>query len=301
MSNDVRICLLGFGEVGQTLAADLHQRGFTNLVAWDLKFADAQTDLVKRAKAMTVEVASSAQSAAGGACVILSAVTAAQAVPAAQAMAPHLQAEALFVDLNSASPAAKCEAYGAVEGGRGLYVEAVVMAPISPKRIASPVLLGGPNAHRFAKLAPDFGFSGIEVFSETVGQASAAKMCRSVIIKGLEALLTESLVAARHYGVEAAVIQSLQNLLPGHDWRALAQYMMSRSMLHGVRRAEEMREVAITVKEAGVTPWMSSACAERQQWAAQFRELGTEAPLEETLDRVLAAVNASERAPVLEK
>lgn len=297
----MRICLLGFGEVGQTLAADLRQRGFTNLIAWDLKFADARSDLAKHAHSMSVEVANSAQQASSGAALVLSAVTAAQAVPAARAMAPHLAAQALFVDLNSASPGAKRQARFAIEADRGLYVEAVVMAPISPKRIASPILLGGPNAHRFATLAPDLGFSGVEIFSETVGQASAAKMCRSVVIKGLEALLTESLVSARHYGVEDAVIQSLQNLLPGHDWRSLAQYMMSRSMLHGVRRAEEMREVAITVHDAGIDPWMSSACAERQQWAAQFRELGAEAALEDTLDRVLCAAHTATNRSALEK
>lgn len=290
MSKDMRICLLGFGEVGQTLAVDLIERNFTNLVAWDLKFADSNSELASRARSINVEAAHSAQQAARGASLVLSAVTAAQTVAAAQSMAAHLASDTLFLDLNSASPKAKQDAQAAIHAGAGKYVEAVVMAPIGPKRIASPILVGGPHAREFAALAPSVGFSGVEVFSETVGQASAAKMCRSVVIKGLEALLTESLVSARRYGVEDTVIQSLQNLLPGHDWRAVAQYMISRSMLHGVRRAEEMREVAITVKEAGVAPWMSSACAERQQWAAQFRDLADEPSLEATLDRVLASL-----------
>jgi 3-hydroxyisobutyrate dehydrogenase-like beta-hydroxyacid dehydrogenase len=290
MSNDMRICLLGFGEVGQTLAADLTERGFTNLIAWDLKFAASQSELATRARSMAVEVASSAQQGAADASLILSAVTAAQDVAAAESMAAHLAVHALFVDLNSASPKAKQQAQTAIHAGVGRYVEAVVMAPIGPKRIASPILVGGPHAREFASLAPTLGFTGVEVFSETVGQASAAKMCRSVVIKGLEALLTESLISARRYGVENTVIQSLQNLLPGHDWNSLGQYMLSRSMLHGARRAEEMREVAITVKEAGIEPWMSTACAERQQWAAQFREIAGEPTLEATLDRVLASL-----------
>ena len=48
------------------------------------------------------------------------------------------------------------------------------------------------------------------VFSDEIGRASAAKMCRSVIVKGMEALLGESLLAARHYGVESAVLESLR-------------------------------------------------------------------------------------------
>jgi 3-hydroxyisobutyrate dehydrogenase-like beta-hydroxyacid dehydrogenase len=289
MTIDTRICLLGFGEVGQTLAADLRERGAHNLVAWDLKFADRNGDLVKRAQAVSVEAATSAQHAAKGASLVLSAVTAAQDVAAAQSFAAHLDAQSFFVDLNSASPSVKQQAQAVIDTGSGRYVEAVIMAPIAPKRMASPILLGGPHAKACETLVRSVGFTGVETFSDRVGQASAAKMCRSVIIKGLESLLTESLLSARHYGVENTVIESLNNLLPGHDWRALARYMISRSLLHGVRRAEEMREVALTVSESGLSPWMSSACAERQQWAAQFREHADEESLEAMLDRLLAA------------
>lgn len=288
MTTDTRICLLGFGEVGQTLATDLRARGFHKLVAWDLKFEQGD-ELAQRARALSVEVAASAQQAAAGASLVLSAVTAAQAVAAAQSVAAHLGADAFFVDLNSVSPSVKQQAQTAVGAGSGRYVEAVIMAPIAPKRIASPILLGGPHARELEGLAHKLGFSGARTFGDKVGQASAAKMCRSVIIKGLEALLTESLLSARHYGVERTVIESLENLLPGHDWRSLARYMISRSLLHGTRRAEEMREVALTVGESGLTAWMSSACAERQQWAAQFREHAAEEPLEAMLDRLLAA------------
>lgn len=289
MTTDTRVCLLGFGEVGQTLATDLRERGFRNLIAWDLKFADSDSDLAKRAHALSIEVADSAPQAATRASLVLSAVTAAQDVAAAHSFAAHLRTDALFVDLNSASPSVKQQAQAAIGTGSGRYVEAVIMAPIAPKRIASPILLGGPHAHRFETLARSLGFSGVEVFSDQVGQASAAKMCRSVIIKGLEALLTESLLTARRYNVDDAVIESLNNLLPGHDWRSLARYMISRSLLHGARRAEEMREVASTVGESGLSPWMSSACAERQHWAAQFRALAAQEPLEALLDRLLAA------------
>ncbi|HEU4604223.1 MAG TPA: DUF1932 domain-containing protein [Steroidobacteraceae bacterium] len=289
MSTDSRVCLLGFGEVGQTLGVDLREQGLHNLIAWDLKFANEDATLVNRAQSLSIEVASNAQQAVANASVVLSAVTAAQAVAAAQAAAPHLSSAAYFVDLNSASPSAKQQAQAAIGAGRGRYVEAVILAPISPKRIASPILLGGSHARDFEPRARELGFSGVEVFSETIGQASAAKMCRSVIIKGLETLLTESLVAARHYGVEKTVIESLENLLPGHDWRKLALYMISRSLLHGTRRAEEMREVAVTVSEAGLHPWMSSASAERQQWAAQFREFAATEPLDAMLDQLRAA------------
>jgi 3-hydroxyisobutyrate dehydrogenase-like beta-hydroxyacid dehydrogenase len=161
------------------------------------------------------------------------------------------------------------------------------MSPIGPKRSASPMLLGGPHAEAFGELAAALGLSGARHFAAVVGRASAAKMCRSVVVKGMEALLAESLLAARSYGVEASVLASLGDLLPAADWEQRAIYMMSRSVQHGLRRAEEMREVAKTVADAGIEPWMSSACAERQQWAAACAPLDAGLLLPDFLDAVL--------------
>ncbi|MDZ4375503.1 MAG: DUF1932 domain-containing protein, partial [Phenylobacterium sp.] len=159
-----------------------------------------------------------------------------------------------------------------IEAAGGCYVEAAVMSPIAPRRIGSPMLLGGLHAAAFLKRAAPFGFTGAEVYSERIGQAAATKLCRSVMIKGVEALLTESLLAARHYGVEQVVLDSLSDLLPLPDWPKTARYMISRSLEHGARRAEEMQEAARTIEEAGVRGVMSRAIAERQAWAAGHRD-----------------------------
>jgi 3-hydroxyisobutyrate dehydrogenase-like beta-hydroxyacid dehydrogenase len=109
------------------------------------------------------------------------------------------------------------------------------------------------------------------------------------MVKGMEALLAESLLAARRYGVEDAVIASLQDLFPMDDWRSHARYMVSRSLLHGRRRAEEMREAARTVADAGLSPWMSEACAERQDWASGHAAALRQEQLGDMLDAMLAA------------
>ncbi len=284
------VCLLGFGEVGQVLAQDLGARGVRALSTWDLLFADPSSIPSRGLAGGAVHAGSSAAAALAGATVVISAVTAAECVAAARSAARSLAPGAIFLDLNSVSPKTKIEAAEAIAGGGGRYVEAAVMAPIAPKRIASPILLGGPAAVDFAPLARELGFGGASVFSEVIGRASAAKMCRSVMIKGIEALLTESLVAARRYGVEDTVLESLHGLLPVGDWRALSRYMISRSLQHGRRRAAEMREVAITVAEAGLDPWMSAACAKRQDWAADHGAAQEQQSLDAMLDAILASV-----------
>jgi hypothetical protein len=84
------------------------------------------------------------------------------------------------------------------------------------------------------------------------------------------------------------VLASLTDLFPGPDWPQLAGYMISRTLEHGVRRAEEMREVARTVEEAGVSPWMSRATAERQDWAPQFKAALNQDDLKAMLDSIRA-------------
>ena len=183
---------------------------------------------------------------------VISAVTATECVAAATTAALEIAPGALFLDVNSVSPGTRTIAAAAMTGGGGHYVEAAIMSPIAPAGIASPMLLGGPHAAAFLPLGRALGFHGASVFSEVIGPASAAKLCRSVIVKGMEALLAESLLAARRYGVEQAVLESLDGTLPAGDWRSLSRYMIARSLQHGRRRAAEMREAAVTVREAGV-------------------------------------------------
>jgi len=279
------VTLVGFGEVGQILAEDLLAAG-AEVVAWDIQFPDPDSAPARALSRLQVRAAASAPEAVRGASLVISAVTAAQDQEAAKAVAPGLPAGAFYLDLNSCSPGQKRASAQLIEGAGGRYVEAAVMSPFPPKRLAAPMLLGGPHADAFVGAAKGLGFSAADVFSPEVGQAAAAKLCRSVVIKGIEALLGESLLAARRYGVEQTVLDSLSDLLPIPDWRGTARYMISRTLEHGTRRAEEMREAARTVAEAGVEPLMSLATAARQDWAAAFRAALGEADLEGLLDAV---------------
>jgi len=266
-----RICLLGLGEVGSTLAADLAVHPGLAFTSYDLQFDDPRSRPSRALSELPQITANDSAIDAVRDCeLVISAVTAGQDLAAARSVLAGLRPGAWFLDLNSVSPGTKCEVSAVVTEGGGRYVEAAVMSPIAPKRIASPILVGGPHARAFLPEGAALGFSGMRFCSDQLGRAAATKMCRSVIVKGTEALLSEALLAARHYGVEAAVVDSLGDLFPRPDWREHARYMISRTLLHGTRRAEEMEEVARTVAEAGIAPLMSEATVARQAWAPQF-------------------------------
>ena len=288
MSNVSSICLLGFGEVGQALAADLSKTPGIRLSAYDVLF-DTGSSAPAQGIEQIVSVVKclSAAEAASSCDLVISAVTAAEVLVAADSVAKVISPGAYYLDLNSVSPKTRLQAADIIELSGGRFVEAAVMAPIEPKRLASPILLGGPHAGRFEEFGASLGFTAAKVFSGQVGPASATKMCRSVIIKGMEALFAESLVAARHYGVETDVVESLSNLLQVEDWQAQAHYMISRSIEHGLRRAEEMREVTATMNDADVDPLMSIACINRQEWAATFDNALITEELGDMLDKML--------------
>jgi len=280
-----QVAFIGYGEVGQTLAPAIRMSKDNSLVVWDKLFKEEVSTPLRAIKDQpTLKMADSMQEAVHDATLVISAVTADQCLDAALEASRCLPHNCIYLDLNSVSPATKSEAARMIESVGGRFVEAAVMSPIGPRGIDSPILLGGPHADAFVKTAEELGFTGATAFSSALGRASATKMCRSVVIKGLEALLTEAMLTARHHDVEKSVLESLSDLLPGHDWPVLSRYMISRSLLHGKRRADEMQEATRTVRDAGVDPIMSVASVDRQHWAAQHRSALAGTDLSELLD-----------------
>jgi 3-hydroxyisobutyrate dehydrogenase-like beta-hydroxyacid dehydrogenase len=271
----LRIALIGYGEVGRIFGKALRERGVAQVTAFDILGDDPLRGAQMREASARdgVVLAPSAADAVHGADLVLSAVTASATRTAAASVAPALRPGGFLLDVNSASPRTKTECAELLARHGGRYVEAAVMTSVPPYGIRVPMLLGGPDA---AALLPTLTALGCaaQVASEKLGVASAIKMCRSVIIKGMEAIVVESFLAARRYGIEDDVLASLKETFPGMDWEKNGDYFWQRVVQHGRRRAEEMREAAATVREIGIEPFLASAIADRQAWVAELARLG---------------------------
>jgi 3-hydroxyisobutyrate dehydrogenase-like beta-hydroxyacid dehydrogenase len=268
-SNAIRIALIGFGEVGQIFARGFLASGRHQVATYDILFADAAATTTSPAAAQAIgaKPCASAAEAAAGARVVISAVTAVSARDVAREAAGYLQPGQIFLDINSVSPDTKRANAASVEESGARYVEAAVMAPVPPHGLKVPILLGGEAAGQIAELLGPAGMK-LEVGSAVIGQASAIKMCRSIMIKGLEAITVECFLTARRYGVEDTIVASLDQSYPSIDWEKQAGYLIGRVVAHGRRRAAEMREVADTVAGTGLEPLMATAIADRQDWVA---------------------------------
>ena len=288
--------LIGYGEVGKIFSNGFKAKGLNWVGAWDVIFGDAMFGGAQRlhAQAHGVIACESARHVCLKANLIISAVTASNTLDVAQEVARFIRPGTVFLDMNSASPGTKIAASHVIEEAGAQYVEAGVMTSVPPYGIAVPMLLGGRHAARLADRLRPVGLNLTPV-SDKIGVASATKMARSIMIKGMEALVIESYTTARKYGVEDAMLATMKETFPGIDWEQQGAYFFSRVVQHGKRRAEEMREAANTVEEAGFQPIMAAAIAEKHAWVAVvardgvFNGIAKDAPWQEYADRLLKA------------
>jgi 3-hydroxyisobutyrate dehydrogenase-like beta-hydroxyacid dehydrogenase len=232
-----------------------------------------------------VRAAASAADAVRDADIVVSAVTAAASVEAAQSVKPHLAGTPIFLDINSVSPGRKQET-AKLLGGAARYVDVAVLAPIHPARHRTPLLLAGPDAEAVAPTLHALDMRAAIAGAE-IGAAAAIKMVRSVMIKGIEALTLECFLAAARAGVVDEVAASLKNNYPGLDWAKVIPYNLERMASHGERRAAEMEEVAATLRELGVEPLMTMATVKRQR---EMGEIGAQQSVRRVLKQDRAAM-----------
>jgi 3-hydroxyisobutyrate dehydrogenase-like beta-hydroxyacid dehydrogenase len=287
MRDGLSIGFVGFGEAGFHIA-----KGLDRPAAYDINAnTPGQGEKIRqRAHEAGTRLVESNAELARSCEIILSTVTANQAATAADQNAPYLTAQHIYADLNSVSPSLKQSIARTIKASGARFVEIAMMAPVPPYGHRVPMLAGGEAAKEFAERMTPLGFS-IEIAAREIGVASATKMFRSIMVKGMEALITECVLGASRYGAEPRVFASLAESFPGIDWNKLADYMIGRVVVHGERRAREMEEVAETLRALDIEPIMAEAIVRRMDWSAQLglkQRFGGEAPksYREVLDAI---------------
>lgn len=283
------VSFIGFGEAAGAFLSGWTLQDPSRVAAFDIKIAQSATAVAMRARYAEagVQGCATAADALAGAAMVFCVVTADQALAAAEAGAPHLPPGAFWFDCNSCAPGTKRRAASVIEAAGGRYVDVAVMAPVYPKRHHVPLNIAGPHAEAAAEVLRSLDMKPV-ITGAQVGHASSIKMIRSVMIKGMEALVAECFLSARRAGVEEQVLASLEASDPDIAWRKRGAYNLERMMVHGARRAAELREVARTVEELGLSGAMSAATAEWEDRIAALKADPGEDDLTARLDAILA-------------
>lgn len=249
---------LGYGQVGQHLARGMQRGSDDRVIVYDHGFSTASSQLLDIARSDGVEVAMKPDGLAE--CdVVLSIVTPASAAEVARDFAPHARPGQTYIDFNSTAPEVK-EEIGEILADSGVtYLDGVMTGGgITLDKHRIPMSLAGPGASELAQRFTQLGFVA-EAIGDRIGQAAAMKMIRGVVIKGLEALAVEAMMAARARGIEELVLRSLSESLDRLATRDFLEMLVTTHTKHCGRRSVEVRMIKETVAGSGVEPIMTTA------------------------------------------
>jgi 3-hydroxyisobutyrate dehydrogenase-like beta-hydroxyacid dehydrogenase len=239
------VAVLGLGEAGSRLAADLVAAG-VEVRGYD---PDPGRDVP------SVSRSRDPASAAAGCDAVLSVNAGKAALEAAEAVVPVLRKTTVYADLNTASPGLKRELAELV-AGTALFVDVALLGPIPQRGLHAPVLASGAGAQAFADLFGPLGMP-VSVVSEEPGDAAALKLVRSVFMKGIAAAVVESMQAADALGDREWLTQEIEAMIG----RSFLERALEGSRLHAVRRVDEMEAACDLLVELGVEPRIATASA----------------------------------------
>jgi 3-hydroxyisobutyrate dehydrogenase-like beta-hydroxyacid dehydrogenase len=264
-----RLGLVGYGEIGSTFGAGLRAAGLGTIVAYDkYAFDGPYSALIRqRAEQAGVTLVRSSQQLAEAADLIVSVTPGVASLESAAAFAPCLTARHTFVDFASATPKIKIGVAQCLASTGALVGDASIEG--TPKNgYAMPVISSGPAGERVRDLLNPWGMR-IEFVGAELGRASGIKILRSVLIKGIEALTDEMLLAARHYGIDEVVLASASKTL-ARPWMDTVESLIPSGAIHAKRRSEELEMSAEAVADAGIEPVMARAIVSRLRWKADL-------------------------------
>ncbi|MES2030486.1 MAG: DUF1932 domain-containing protein [Pseudomonadota bacterium] len=264
-----RLGLVGYGEIGSTLGAGLRKAGLSAIHCYDKYAFDGPYSglMQRRAEEAGVTLVRSNRELADAADVIVSVTPGSVSLESAAAFVPCLTSRHTFVDFASATPKIKIGVAQRLAATGALIGDASIEG--TPKNgYAMPILSSGPAGQRVRDLLNPWGMR-IEFVGGELGRASGIKILRSVLIKGIEALTDEMLLAARHYGIDEIVLASASKTL-ARPWMDTVESLIPSGVIHAKRRAEELEMSTEAVADAGIEPVMARAVAARLRWKAEL-------------------------------
>jgi 3-hydroxyisobutyrate dehydrogenase-like beta-hydroxyacid dehydrogenase len=291
--SEKQVTFIGFGEAGQSFAGGWDLERLWTVRVFDIKMQQEGTraKLLDDCTRCGVTGAESLTQALAHADIVISVVTADQALTVAREAAADLPVGALYLDLNSVAPETKRASMALIKAAGGRYADVAVMAPVDPLGLRVPVLISGENASAAADAMQSLGFNP-RIVDGDVGVASSIKMIRSIMVKGIEALTAECMLSAFSAGVQDEVIASLDASWPGADWARRADYNLDRMMIHGLRRAEEMKAARETAIGLGLSGEMAAATIGWQARVGALKLVPPAPRLEEKAKAILGALKS---------
>lgn len=267
----LRVTIAGLGEVGTAYARALMAQGLQPRLYHPAPREGAR----RQAAEYGLALHASAAEAFSDCDLVLNVAPGTQALAVAGAAAPHLKtAGALFADLSSGAPGdlrAAAELFDAAG-----YVDVAIMGAVSIHGHRTPLLASGAFANALVERLVPLGFV-VEVLPDSQpGDATALKLVRSVLTKGMDGVITECLLVAQALGLRQTLLANIGDLDRSTLSELIAMFIRTHAP-HAQRRLHEMEAVEATLQNLGIRLIITPAVRARYERTVQL--LGPNAQL----------------------
>lgn len=250
-SIDLQVCLFGLGEAGSLLATDLVRAG-ASVTAYDPADVDTPAGVIRRAhpalalrpQDRSVDLVMAATGGDESRLALLQAVDA-------------IDAGTIYADVATASPGVKLDLADEAIRRDVDFVDVALLGMVPGNGLATPALAAGPGATRLASLVNPLG-ARVEPITGPPGAATAKKLLRSVMMKGVASVLVESVRAGAAADDLEWLWANLTSELDRAD-DAWARRLIVGSGLHARRRLGEMQAAVALLEALEVSPTMTRA------------------------------------------
>lgn len=248
------IGIIGFGEVGQVFASGLLENNpDVNVYVYDILLEKKEKDIEEKIFNCGAEPVYRIDQLAHKCEIVLSLVSSAASVNVAKEFSKELDDQKIFIDFTTSTPQDKKVSEDVIRGKKGLYVDAAIMGTVATEKSKVPLLLSGSHAAETEKQLTALGFN-CQIVELPNGASASIKLLRSIFMKGLEALVLETMITARNYGVEKAVLESISKTIDNNDFTAFSNALITTHMVHKNRRMKEVSDCIKIITDAKLEP-----------------------------------------------
>jgi len=250
-----KVGLIGFGEVGQAFAKGILEK--TNQIwAYDIVFENPNHPLAVKAREMGVQPTQQLEEIGAHCSLIFTLVNSTSSETVAKNIAPSLPSGTIYLDLTTSTPQTKARSESVITSHGGIFVDASIMGTVATEQHRVPLLIAGENGKQVKSELDWLGFNST-VIDQPNGAAASIKLLRSIFMKGLEALVIETMLTAENYKVSDEVMKSISNTLNNNDFTLFANTLITTHVLHKKRRHKEVQDSYSLITEANIEPYVT--------------------------------------------
>lgn len=254
-TKDLRIGIVGYGEVGQIFAKGLLEKT-ENVFIYDILLENNRHLIMDKINDIGVQEVNRIDQIGEYCTLIISLVNSSASEAVAAGVAKGMSRGTIFLDFTTSTPSVKSKNEELIVSNGGIYVDASIMGTVATEGQKVPLLIAGEYAEKVQTLLNSLGFNS-QAIPHPNGGAASIKLLRSIFMKGLEALVLETMVTAKNYGVADEVMESISKTINNNDFTIFANTLITTHFIHKNRRYKEIMDSCNLIKEAEIPPFVT--------------------------------------------